>query len=112
MSRIQKDGPIFSQPLEQQSDSGSSASEAEEDLHRYRLGATAISSSVTPCVKKSGSLKEGEEIYPLSKGLKRGKLLVANFEHFTGPHKYGERKGSDFDVENLKNVFSQIGKKG
>ena len=58
---------------------------------------------------KIGKEKQGEGIYKLSPGLKRGKVLIVNFKEFESP-KFETREGSQRDVENLDSLFNQMGK--
>ena len=59
---------------------------------------------------KTGKNKiQGDGIYKLSPGLKRGKVLIVNFKDFESPD-FKTREGSQRDVENLKSLFSQMGK--
>ena len=50
---------------------------------------------------------QGDGIYTLSPGLKRGKVLIVNFYEFESKE---TREGSQRDVENLDSLFEQIGK--
>ena len=52
---------------------------------------------------------QGDEIYKLSPGLKRGKVLIVNFKHYESTE-FKTREGSQRDVENLDSLFSQLGK--
>ena len=52
---------------------------------------------------------QGDGIYTLSPGLKRGKVLIVNFKEFESPE-FNNREGSQRDVENLDSLFSQMGK--
>ena len=49
----------------------------------------------------------GPDIYELSPGLCRGKMMIVNFEEFID--KDHQRVGSHKDVENLSSLFDQIG---
>ena len=52
---------------------------------------------------------QGDGIYTLSPGLKRGKVLIVNFNEFESSD-YKTREGSQIDVENLDSLFEQMGK--
>ena len=58
---------------------------------------------------KIGKEQQGEGIYKLSPGLKRGKVLIVNFKEFESPD-YETREGSQRDIENLDSLFFQMGK--
>ena len=58
---------------------------------------------------KIGKEHQGEGIYKLSPGLKRGKVLIVNFKEFESPE-FKTREGSQRDVENLDSLFLQMGK--
>ena len=60
-------------------------------------------------VVKSTTQNQGPKIYPLSKGCKRGRMLVVNFKHFNNIN-FDTRKGSEVDVDSLEEVFSKLGK--
>ena len=55
-----------------------------------------------------GAEIQGHGIYRLSPGRMRGKVLIVNFEEFDSED-FGNREGSQKDVENLKSLFSQMG---
>ena len=57
---------------------------------------------------KVGSEIQGPGIYRLSPGLRRGKVLIVNFEEFESED-YRKREGSQRDVENLDALFAQMG---
>ena len=57
---------------------------------------------------KTGKEHQGEGIYKLSPGLKRGKALIVNFKEFESPV-FKTREGSQRDVENLDSLFFQMG---
>ena len=57
---------------------------------------------------KIGKEQQGEGIYKLSPGLKRGKVLIVNFKEFDSPD-FETREGSQRDVENLDSLFRQMG---
>ena len=52
---------------------------------------------------------QGDGIYSLSPGLKRGKVLIVNFNEFESSD-FKTREGSQRDVENLDSLFEQMGK--
>ena len=52
---------------------------------------------------------QGDGIYKLSRGLKRGKALIINFKEFESSD-FETREGSQRDVDNLDSLFSQMGK--
>ena len=49
----------------------------------------------------------GPEIYKLTPGLSRGKMMIVNFKEFAD--KDYDRVGSEKDTENLTSLFHQIG---
>ena len=49
----------------------------------------------------------GPDIYELSPGLSRGKMMIVNFNEFV--HRAHDRVGSQKDTENLTSLFHQIG---
>ena len=85
-----------------ETDSSSNSGYSDEEEIATELAGTFIH------VRKAVKLTEGEDVYPLRKGLKRGKMLIANFREFPGT-KWNTRKGSEFDVASMKRLFSQIG---
>ena len=74
--------------------------ESKELLHSDKAGIH---------VRKGQEIFRGPRIYPVGKGSRRGKLLLANFKSFPKESQFGTRDGSERDVENLKELFSQIG---
>ena len=64
-----------------------------------------LSVKVIPSTK----LIQGEAIYPLRGGYRRGLALVVNNENFSDPQVYSTRRGSSRDVENITSLLSQMG---
>ena len=52
---------------------------------------------------------KGEDIYPLSPGTFRGNVIIVNFNEFPENPEYQTRVGSQKDMEDLKELFSQTG---
>ena len=57
----------------------------------------------------SAKLIQGEAIYQLRGGFKRGLALVVNNENFSEPLLYPTRRGSKRDVENIRSLLTQMG---
>lgn len=51
----------------------------------------------------------GEDIYEMGPGTGRGQALILNFEHFDPSTELRTRRGSQVDVSNLDNLFTQMG---
>lgn len=64
-----------------------------------------LSVKVIPSTK----LIQGQDIYPLRGGYRRGLALVVNNENFSDPQLYSPRRGSKKDVENIRSLLSQMG---
>ena len=64
-----------------------------------------LSVKVIPSTK----LIQGEAIYKLRGGCRRGLALVVNNENFSDPRIYSTRRGSKRDVENITSLLSQMG---
>ena len=81
------------------------SSSKKRNKARADVEAQHLSVKVIP----SSKLLQGDSIYPLRGGCRRGLALVVNNENFSDPGLYSTRLGSKRDVENITSLLSQMG---
>ncbi|CAL4064689.1 unnamed protein product [Meganyctiphanes norvegica] len=65
--------------------------------------------SLNICVKQVQTIQGPPEAYKNDSGPPRGAIFIANYREFSDKIEYEKRKGSEIDVQNLTNLFRQMG---